>query len=50
MGLVLERHQNCGLKEILVDSEKYPEQCLISKSALPVFDVGSTHKVVVTLG
>jgi len=41
---------NCGLKEILVDGEKYAEHCLSSKPALPIFEAGSTHQIVVTLG
>ena len=41
---------NCGVKEILVDGEKYAENCLSSKPALPVFEAGSTHQIVVTLG
>jgi cellobiose phosphorylase len=43
-------HVNGGVKEILVDGEKYAEHCLQSKPALPVFAAGSTHQVVVTLG
>ncbi len=43
-------HINCGVMEILVDGEKYSEHCLTSKPALPVFEVGSTHEIVVTLG
>lgn len=43
-------HVNCGLKEILVDGKKISEECLSTKPALPVFDAGSTHAIVVTLG
>jgi len=41
---------NCGVKEILIDGEKYAENCLSSKPALPTFEAGSTHQIVVTLG
>jgi len=43
-------HVNHGLKEILIEGDKYAEQCLTSKPALPVFKPGSTHEIVVTLG
>jgi len=43
-------HVNSGVKEILVDGEKYAEHCLASKPALPVFEAGSTHEILVTLG
>lgn len=43
-------HVNSGVKEILIDGEKYAEHCLTSKPALPVFAAGSTHNIVVTLG
>ncbi len=43
-------HVNGGVKEILIDGEKYAEHCLKSKPALPVFEMGSTHQIVVTLG
>ncbi|MCI0690415.1 glycosyl transferase family 36 [candidate division KSB1 bacterium] len=43
-------HVNGGVKEILIDGEKYAEHCLASKPALPVFEAGSTHQIVVTLG
>lgn len=43
-------HVNCVVKEILIDGEKYAEHCLASKPALPVFETGSKHQVVVTLG
>jgi len=41
---------NRGVKEILVDGEKYAENCLSSKPALPTFAAGSAHQIVVTLG
>jgi cellobiose phosphorylase len=43
-------HVNGGLKEILIDRQKYAEHCLASKPALPVFEPGSTHQIVLTLG
>jgi len=43
-------HVICGLKEILIDGEKYSEQCLNSKPALPIFEAGSIHEIIVTLG
>ncbi len=43
-------HVNGGVKEILIDGEKYAEHCSKSKPALPVFEAGSTHEIVVTLG
>jgi len=43
-------HVTRGLKEILVDGEKYAEHCLTSKPALPVFEADSTHEIIVTLG
>jgi cellobiose phosphorylase len=41
---------NRGVKEILIDGEKYAEHCLATKLALPVFAEGSIHEVIVTLG
>ncbi len=43
-------HVSGGVKEILIDGEKYAEQCLASKPALPLFAAGSVHEIVVTLG
>lgn len=43
-------HINCGVVEILIDGKKYAESCLSTKPALPVFDAGSTHEIIVTLG
>jgi cellobiose phosphorylase len=43
-------HVNSGVKEILIDGEKYAEHCLASKPALPVFEAESMHQIVVTLG
>ena len=43
-------HVNGGVKKILIDGEKYAESCLSTKPALPVFEAGSTHQIIVTLG
>ncbi len=43
-------HVNGGVKEILIDGEKYAANCLSTKPALPFFEAESTHQIVVTLG
>ena len=43
-------HVNGGLKEILVDGQRYAGDCLSTKPALPVFEAGTTHQIIVTLG
>ncbi len=43
-------HVNSGVKEILIDGERYAGHSLTSKPVLPVFAAGSTHRIVVTLG
>jgi cellobiose phosphorylase len=42
-------HVNGGLQAIWIDGEKYAEHCFAAKPALPLFEAGSTHEILVTL-